>query len=98
LLDHNLNYIEQVQAKVIEEQSFKHVIGSSSIFFFGDGADKCKDIIKHSNAHFSSGIIPLASSLGIIGYKKWKKGEHEDLALFEPFYLKDFLIKKPNLN
>ncbi len=98
LLDHNLNYIEEVQAKVIEEESFKDIIESTPIFFFGDGADKCKDIIKHPNAHFSSGLIPLASSLGIIGYKKWKEGVYEDLVLFEPFYLKDFLIKKPNLN
>ena len=98
LLDQNLNYIEEVQAKVIEENSFKDMIESTPIFFFGDGADKCKDMIKHSNAHFSSGLIPLASSLGEIGYKKWKEGVYEDLVSFEPFYLKDFLIKKPNLN
>lgn len=98
LLDQNLNYIEDVQAKVIEEDSFKDRIESTPIFFFGDGADKCKDTIKHPNAHFSSGLIPLASSLGVLGYKKWKEGTYEDLVAFEPFYLKDFLIKKPTLN
>jgi tRNA threonylcarbamoyladenosine biosynthesis protein TsaB len=98
LLDHNLNYVEPVQAKVIDGTSFSSIIESNPIFFFGDGADKCKDIIKHSNAHFSFGLIPLASSLGIIGYKKWKAGLYEDVVSFEPFYLKDFLIKKPNLN
>jgi len=98
LLDHNLNYIEEVQAKIIEEDSFKDILKSTTIFFFGDGADKCKEIIKHPNAHFSHGLIPLASSLGEIGYKKWKEAAYEDLVSFEPFYLKDFLIKKPNLN
>ncbi|MEY4930586.1 MAG: tRNA ((37)-N6)-threonylcarbamoyltransferase complex dimerization subunit type 1 TsaB [Bacteroidota bacterium] len=98
LLDHKLNYIEEVQAKIMDEESFKDMMESTPIFFFGDGADKCKDILKHPNAHFSSGLIPLASSLGEIGYKKWKAGEYEDLVSFEPFYLKDFLIKKPNLN
>lgn len=98
LLDRKLKYIEEVQAKIIEEESFKDMIESTPIFFFGDGADKCKDVIKHPNAHFSSGLIPLASSLGEIGYKKWKAGVYEDLVSFEPFYLKDFLIKKPNLN
>jgi len=98
LLDHNLKYREQVQAKVIDEESFNTDLETGPIFFFGDGADKCKDIIMHPNAHFSSGLIPLASSLGIIGYKKWKEGAYEDLVSFEPFYLKDFLIKKPNLN
>jgi tRNA threonylcarbamoyladenosine biosynthesis protein TsaB len=98
LLDHKLNYIEEVQAKIMDEESFKDMMESTPIFFFGDGADKCKDVIKHPNAHFSSGLIPLASSLGKIGYNKWKAGEYEDLVSFEPFYLKDFLIKKPNLN
>jgi tRNA threonylcarbamoyladenosine biosynthesis protein TsaB len=98
LMDHNLNYIEEVRAKVIEETSFKDIIDSTPVFFFGDGADKCKDMIKHPNAHFSSGLIPLASSLGVIGYKKWKEAAYEDLVSFEPFYLKDFLIKKPNSN
>lgn len=98
LLDHNLNYIEPVQAKVIDKESFIGIIESTPVFFFGDGADKCKDVIRHSNARFISGIIPLASSLGEIGFKKWKQGEYEDLVLFEPFYLKDFLIKKPNVN
>ncbi len=96
LLDRDLTYVEQVQAKVIDEESFRVKLESNPMLFFGEGADKCKDIIKHPNAHFFSGIVPLASSLGVIGYKKWKEGEHEDLILFEPFYLKDFLIKKPN--
>jgi tRNA threonylcarbamoyladenosine biosynthesis protein TsaB len=98
LLDQNMNYADEVQAKVINDESFKDVIESKPIFFFGEGADKCKDVIKHSNAYFFSGIIPLASSLGVIGYKRWKEGGHEDLVSFEPFYLKDFLIKKPNMN
>jgi len=98
LLDHNLNYIEQVQAKVIDEESFSTILESAHVFFFGDGSDKCRDIIKHANAHFSSGLIPLASSLGVIGFKKWKEEAHENPVLFEPFYLKDFLIKKPNLH
>ena len=98
LLDHRLNYIEPVQAKIMDDESFKDILESTTVFFFGDGADKCKDMIKHPNAHFSSGLIPLASSLGVIGYTKWEEGVYEDMVSFEPFYLKDFLIKKPNFN
>jgi tRNA threonylcarbamoyladenosine biosynthesis protein TsaB len=98
LMDRSLNYIEPVQAKVIDGESFNNYLESNAIVFFGDGADKCSDIINHANAHFYTGLAPLASSLGEIGYKKWKNGEYEDLISFEPFYLKDFLIKKPNLN
>ena len=98
LLDGHLNYLEPVQAKVIDVESFNYVLESNSVFFFGDGADKCRSIINHTNAHFYADVIPLASSLGEIGFKKWEDGEFEDLISFEPFYLKDFLIKKPNLN
>lgn len=98
LLDHSLNYIEPVQAKVIDGESFNDVLETNPVFFFGDGADKCRVMINHDNAHFYEGVAPLATSLGEIGFKKWKKGEYEDLVSFEPFYLKDFLIKKPNLN
>ncbi len=98
LLDQDLKYVEQVQAKVIDGDSFRLTLESKPIFFFGEGADKCKEIIKHSNAHFFSDVIPLASSLGKLGYTKWKEGTNEDIVSFEPFYLKDFLIRKPNLN
>lgn len=98
VMDHDLNYVEPVQAKVIDGGSFKEIMESSPIFFFGDGADKCRDIIIHPNAYFFSDVMPLASSLGEMGFKKWKEGTYEDLVSFEPFYLKDFLIKKPNLN
>jgi tRNA threonylcarbamoyladenosine biosynthesis protein TsaB len=98
LMDRNLNYIEPVQAKVIDGKSFIEILESKPVFFFGDGADKCKSMIDHANAHFYPGVAPLASSLGELGFKKWNKGEYEDLVSFEPFYLKDFLIKKPNLN
>ena len=98
MLDQKLSYVEPVQAKVIDEESFRNVIIANTVVFFGEGADKCKEVIKHSNAHFVSGVIPLASSLGEIGFKKWSKCDYEDLVSFEPFYLKDFLIRKPNLN
>ena len=98
LLDRRLNYLEPVQAKVIDEVSFRNTLESNPVFFFGEGADKCRDIINHSNAHFFSGLIPLASSLGEMGFKKWMQGKYEEIVSFEPFYLKDFLIKKPKLN
>ena len=98
LLDLDLNYIEPVQAKVVDEESFRNRLESNRILFLGEGADKCRETLSHKNAHFISGVIPLSSALGEMGFKKWRSGEHEDLVTFEPFYLKDFLIKKPNLN
>ncbi len=97
LADANLKIIEATHAKVIDETSFSEQLQNHQIFFFGDGAQKCASVLLHPNAKFISGITPLASALGELGFNKWKDQSFEDLGLFEPFYLKDFLIKKPNL-
>ena len=96
LADSSLSIIEPTQAKIIDESSFDEWLSKGKIFFFGDGADKCKQVIKHSNAHFFAGIVPSAIELGEMGNKSWNQGLFEDIVSFEPFYLKDFLLKKPN--
>ncbi len=96
LLDSNLSTLEPTHAKIIDESSFKDQLDQQPIYFFGNGADKCKEAIKHPNAHFISGIVPSAVKLGELGFKKYKATLFEDVATFEPFYLKDFLIRKPN--
>ena len=96
VFDNQLNYVEPVQAKIIDAVSFSDLLKSNQIHFFGDGADKCRDIISYPNAKFHEGINPLASFLGEIGFNKFQSGSFEDIVSFEPFYLKDFLIKKPN--
>ena len=82
---------------MIDEQSFSGLLAQKRIYFFGEGADKCKSSIRHPNAKFVSGIKPSASFLGVIGFAKFKNNESEDIDLFEPLYLKDFVIRKPNL-
>ncbi len=96
LVDSSLSIIEPTQAKIIDESSFDEWLCKGKIFFFGDGAEKCKQAIKHANAHFVAGIVPSAIQLGEMGNKSWNQGLFEDIVSFEPFYLKDFLIKKPN--
>jgi tRNA threonylcarbamoyladenosine biosynthesis protein TsaB len=97
LLDYNLNHIEPTQAKIIDEYSFENHLEEKMIYFMGEGAEKCKDIIRHTNARFITEINPLATRLGELGYAKWNQSAFEDVVSFEPFYLKDFLIRKPNL-
>lgn len=89
--------IEPIHAKVIDELSFGALLGRKEIYFFGEGSDKCKNSIHHANAKSISGIKPSAASLGVIGFPKFLSGEFENTDLFEPLYLKDFVIKKPNL-
>ncbi len=97
LLDNTLNEVESTQAKIIDEHSFENHLAQKVIYFLGEGAQKCKDIISHANARFITEINPQAVRLGELGYTKWNQSAFEDVVSFEPFYLKDFLIRKPNL-
>jgi len=91
----DLGVIQPVEAKIIDEQSFASLLEKHHILFFGDGAAKCKSAITHPNAIFVDNIVPLASALGVLAHAKFLEHRVEDLLHFEPFYLKDFLIKKP---
>jgi tRNA threonylcarbamoyladenosine biosynthesis protein TsaB len=86
---------QPLQAKVIEPTSYQQELDQMPIAFFGNGAAKCREIIKHSNAHFFQGIYPQASALGELAILKWKKQQTEDLTTFEPHYLKEFVAKTP---
>lgn len=97
LADRGGKMIEPIQAKIIEAQSFAATLEEQTIYFFGEGSDKCKNVIHHPNAKFVSGMKPSASPLGTIGLQKYGDSEFENQDLFEPLYLKDFVIRKPNL-
>ncbi|MBL7872331.1 MAG: tRNA (adenosine(37)-N6)-threonylcarbamoyltransferase complex dimerization subunit type 1 TsaB [Cyclobacteriaceae bacterium] len=97
LLDSNLSEVEPTQAKIIDEHSFENHLAQKVIYFLGEGALKCKGIISHANARFIPEINPHAIRLGELGYAKWNQSAFEDVVSFEPFYLKDFLLRKPNL-
>ncbi|HRK55768.1 MAG TPA: tRNA (adenosine(37)-N6)-threonylcarbamoyltransferase complex dimerization subunit type 1 TsaB [Cyclobacteriaceae bacterium] len=87
--------LEPTQAKVMDETSFEEVLSKNKVVFFGNGAAKCKEVITNANAIFLSDITPSAEQIGELAFKKFQTQQFEDLANFEPFYLKDFLIKKP---
>lgn len=95
MFDSEMNVLQPIEAKVIDEESFKDLLPDHKIIFFGDGAAKCKSVIIHSNAFFISDIVPSAKELGSLASEKILKNEFENLVTFEPFYLKEFLIKKP---
>jgi len=89
-----LKPVVETEAKVIDADSFQEQIDKHPIYFFGNGSDKCRDIITHPNAHFVNGIKPLAKWMGPLAEKKHVRDEFEDVAYFEPFYLKEFIAKK----
>jgi tRNA threonylcarbamoyladenosine biosynthesis protein TsaB len=95
LVDYNLNEVEPTQAKIIDATSFNEYLEKNPVCFIGEGCSQVQRDNLHPNANFLDDVIPNASHLGKMGYSKWIQQDFEDTATFEPFYLKDFLIRKP---
>lgn len=93
--DRALNVIRKVGADVIDENSYQEYLDKGPVYFFGNGALKCKDKIVHPNARFLENIYPLASNMSPLSEKALAKEDFKDVAYFEPFYLKEFIATKP---
>lgn len=86
------------EAKVVERAIFNDLLEGNRILFFGNGADKCMDILDHPNALFIPGYTLTASSMYIPATRALEKREIADTAYFEPLYLKDFIATIPRNN
>lgn len=95
IFDTSLNIIEPTEAKIIDKDSFKDILSKQKVAFFGDGAFKCKEVIDHPNAIFIPDVYPLASNMIELSQQAYLESKFEDIAYFEPFYLKDFVATKP---
>ncbi|MES5134860.1 tRNA (adenosine(37)-N6)-threonylcarbamoyltransferase complex dimerization subunit type 1 TsaB [Prevotella amnii] len=93
VFDRGLKAKNSLEAKVIDEKSFKEYLDKGPVYFFGNGASKCKDMIKHNNAHFIDNIEPLAKYMFPLAEKRFLNNRFEDVAYFVPTYLKDFVAK-----
>lgn len=92
--DFDLNLIVPVSAQIIGEESFGE-LHSKEVFYFGDGAEKCQGVLSHPSFTRLEAIFPSAIELGMLAKLKFELSEFEDVAYFEPFYLKDFLATTP---
>lgn len=94
IFDKDLNTIKETSAQILPE-ALSFFDTGKPIYFFGDGMPKCREILKQiPQASFIENIVPSASALAELSYQKHKNGQFEDVAYFEPFYLKNFLINK----
>ncbi len=99
IFDIHFKEILPISAQIITENSFEDLLKQHQIIFVGDGAKKCQNILSfQSNALFSrtQTIYPHAKNMGEIAFQKFKSQNFEDVAYFEPFYLKEFVGKKVN--
>jgi peptidase, M22 family len=95
VFDRSLKEIRPIHADIVEADTYKSYLDERPVYFFGDGAMKCKDVINHANAHFIEGIQPLAKNIFPLAEKRIAEEKFEDVAYFVPFYLKDFVAKQP---
>ena len=86
----NGRQITETAPAIIDETSFAEYLEQGSCLFIGDGAGKCADVIKHTNAHFCQ-CWPKASSMLSPAISSYRAGYFKDVAYFEPFYLKEFV-------
>jgi len=91
IFDQHYNLVRQIGAQIIDENSFADYF-NKKVYFLGDGSGKCKEMLTHTNAHFIDDKHPSAIQLAALSYGKYKKNDIEDVAYFEPFYLKDFIV------
>ena len=82
--------ITETEPVIVDENSFAEYIEQGPCLFIGDGAGKCADVIKHPNAHFCQ-CNPKASAMLSPAMKSYNEKRFEDVAYFEPFYLKEFV-------
>jgi tRNA threonylcarbamoyladenosine biosynthesis protein TsaB len=92
-----MDLVEPTQAKIIDETSFADLLQNHQIVFFGDGAEKCKAILGvNENAFFLNETLnPSAKSVGALATKAFENKQFENVADFEPYYLKEFMATTP---
>lgn len=96
IYDRALGVIKETHAEVVTEESFKEFLERGPVVFFGNGAEKCSKIITHPNARFLDGHLhPLAKNMMPLTERAWFDEKFEEIAYFEPFYLKNFIATKP---
>ena len=91
IYDKNHNSFRETKAEIIDSHSFLDKLQNQKVYFLGDGAKKCKETILHKNAVFIENAFPSAKEMATISYHKFKNETIEDVAYFEPFYLKNFI-------
>jgi tRNA threonylcarbamoyladenosine biosynthesis protein TsaB len=92
------NRVQADSAVIIDSNTFAAVSREHPVILFGTGAMKCRGIVNHENVHWIEGIYPSAGAMALKSYAKFSEQLFEDIAYFEPYYLKDFVTTKSRKN
>lgn len=92
IFDAEFKEIREIEAQVLDENSFDAYLNQSLVYFIGDGVVKTEALIAHPNARFIYNNLPSANEMAKLSFDKFKNEQFEDVAYFEPYYLKDFVV------
>lgn len=92
--DRALKEVRSINADIVENNTYDDILAQQAVYFFGNGAEKCHEVLTHHNAHIIEGIVPLAKNMYPLAEKRMANEQFEDVAYFVPFYLKDFVAKE----
>ena len=93
--DSDYKQLRYTEAQILDEKSFEDYLQKGKVYFVGNGVEKSKTLINHQNAVFIEAKLPSANEMSLLAYNKYKISDIEDVAYFEPYYLKDFVALKP---
>lgn len=94
VFDSEFNTVQDTNALILDENSYAEFLNQKACVFIGNGVAKFQEVCAHAHATFVTQQFPSATELGKIGFKKFQNKQFEDVAYFEPFYLKDFMVVK----
>ena len=86
-----MEQIREIQAQIITQDSFKTYLDRGQVTFIGDGVEKFEAVCTHQNAVFIKNALPSASQMAGAAAHKLSANQIQDVAYFEPYYLKDFI-------
>jgi len=93
---YNNNYqeVRETRAEIINEESFVEYLGENEVYVVGSGAEKCRGVLQHPNFIFDESVVPSAKDMVSMAFEKYESKQFEDVAYFEPYYLKDFVLQQ----
>lgn len=98
VFDADFKEVRETKAEIITEDSFGDYTSFQKVHIVGSGAEKCQEILKQGNFQFDTSIVPSAKEMATISFGKFQQNAFEDVAYFEPYYLKDFVMQTKKKN
>jgi len=93
VFDGNYNEVRETKAEIIDDNSFEKFLEIGNVLLMGSGAEKCKTVLNRDNLIYDTAVYPSARQMAKLSFAKYQKSDFEDVAYFEPYYLKDFVMQ-----